>query len=213
MKLLVKPTAVADVLKPQGCTNLKLRQLTRRVSQHYDLALAKTGLKTTQYSLLSHVVKLGPIRAVDLAGVMHMSTSTLSRNLQPLVAAGWVTLGPGPDRRSRQAMLTDAGRALRVQDLKYPERFAVKLRELLDLHNHVLTTYLGSRDMAWDAKLGDLSLAASYDEVDPRNTSVGTRKALMPLAPCASVPVRANTTATSAWSAREMEVFSPLMTK
>jgi adenylosuccinate synthase len=37
-----------------------------------------------------------------------------------------------------------ARRALRVQDLKYPERFATKLKELLDLHNHVLTTYLGS---------------------------------------------------------------------
>lgn len=37
-----------------------------------------------------------------------------------------------------------ARRALRVQDLKFPERFAAKLRELLDLHNHVLTTYLGS---------------------------------------------------------------------
>ncbi len=37
-----------------------------------------------------------------------------------------------------------ARRALRVQDLKYPERFASKLRELLDLHNHLLTTYLGS---------------------------------------------------------------------
>ena len=37
-----------------------------------------------------------------------------------------------------------ARRALRVQDLKYPERFAAKLRVLLDLHNHVLSTYLGS---------------------------------------------------------------------
>ena len=37
-----------------------------------------------------------------------------------------------------------ARRALRVQDLKFPERFAHKLRELLDLHNHVLSTYLGS---------------------------------------------------------------------
>ena len=37
-----------------------------------------------------------------------------------------------------------ARRALRVQDLKYPERFAAKLRELLDLHNHILTTYLRS---------------------------------------------------------------------
>jgi adenylosuccinate synthase len=37
-----------------------------------------------------------------------------------------------------------ARRALRVQDLKYPDRFAAKLKELLALHNHVLTTYLGS---------------------------------------------------------------------
>jgi adenylosuccinate synthase len=37
-----------------------------------------------------------------------------------------------------------ARRALRVQDLKHPERFAAKLRELLDLHNHTLTTYLGA---------------------------------------------------------------------
>jgi adenylosuccinate synthase len=37
-----------------------------------------------------------------------------------------------------------ARRALRVQDLKHPERFAAKLSELLDLHNHVLTTFLGS---------------------------------------------------------------------
>ena len=37
-----------------------------------------------------------------------------------------------------------ARRALRVQDLKYPERFAAKLKDLLDLHNHVMTTFLGA---------------------------------------------------------------------
>lgn len=46
-----------------------------------------------------------------------------------------------------------ARRALRVQDLKHPERFATKLRELLELHNHALTTYLGSAEMQWDAAL------------------------------------------------------------
>jgi adenylosuccinate synthase len=35
-----------------------------------------------------------------------------------------------------------ARRALRVQDLKHPERFAAKLRELLDLHNFALRGYL-----------------------------------------------------------------------
>src|SRR5574343_464073 len=46
-----------------------------------------------------------------------------------------------------------ARRALRVQDLRYPERFATKLRELLALHNHALSTYLGSADLAWDATM------------------------------------------------------------
>ena len=63
-----------------------------------------------------------------------------------------------------------ARRALRVQDLKHPERFANKLRELLTLHNHVLTTFLGSREMVWDAKLaaymhnGEIQFDAVYDE-------------------------------------------------
>jgi len=46
-----------------------------------------------------------------------------------------------------------ARRALRVQDLKYPERFAQKLRELLDLHNHVLTTFLGAADQPFSEAL------------------------------------------------------------
>jgi len=37
-----------------------------------------------------------------------------------------------------------ARRALRVQDLKHPERFAAKLRELVDLHNFALGGYLKS---------------------------------------------------------------------
>ncbi|MFI5445638.1 adenylosuccinate synthase [Polaromonas sp. UC242_47] len=43
-----------------------------------------------------------------------------------------------------------ARRALRVQDLKYPERFATKLRELLDLHNYVLTGYLHAPAIDFD---------------------------------------------------------------
>jgi adenylosuccinate synthase len=63
-----------------------------------------------------------------------------------------------------------ARRALRVQDLKYPERFASKLRELLDLHNHVLTTYLGSARFEFGAMLkpymleGKVQFEAVYKE-------------------------------------------------
>ena len=43
-----------------------------------------------------------------------------------------------------------ARRALRVQDLKHPERFAAKLRVLLELHNHVLTQVLGAPAIDFD---------------------------------------------------------------
>jgi DNA-binding MarR family transcriptional regulator len=101
--------------QPQGCTNFKLRQLMRRVAQHYDLEVAKAGLRTTQYSLLSHVLKLGPIRPGDLARAMAMDASTLTRNLKPLIAAGWVELAAGADGRSRSVTITPAGRDKRAE--------------------------------------------------------------------------------------------------
>ena len=102
-------------LKPQGCTNFKLRQLLRRVAQHYDAEVGKTGLKTTQYSLLSHVFKLGPLRPGDLAHAMKVDASTLTRNLKPLVSAGWLVLAPGSDGRSRLVSITDSGREKRAE--------------------------------------------------------------------------------------------------
>ena len=100
--------------QPRGCTHFQLRQLMRRVSQHYDLELAKCGLKTTQYSLLAHIVKLGPVRPGDLASAMTMEPSTLTRNLKPLIAAGWVALTDGSDGRSRCVTITEAGRNKRA---------------------------------------------------------------------------------------------------
>jgi DNA-binding MarR family transcriptional regulator len=117
MSPALRPEADKDALapRPQGCTNLKLRQLMRRVAQRYDAEVGQVGLKGTQYSLLSYVVRLGPIRPVDLAARMNVDASTLSRNLRPLVAAGWVTLEAGEDARSRLVQATDAGREKRAE--------------------------------------------------------------------------------------------------
>ena len=100
---------------PLGCSSFKLRQLSRRVSQHFDHIVGAAGLKTTQYSLLSHVMRLEPVRPGDLAAEMEMDASTLTRNLQPLVKLGWLEIGPGDDGRSRFVTLTDAGRDKRAE--------------------------------------------------------------------------------------------------
>jgi DNA-binding MarR family transcriptional regulator len=98
-----------------GCTNFKLRQLTRRVTHEYDREVSKAGLKTTQYSLLSCVLKLGPVRPGDLARAMTMDASTMTRNVKPLIAAGWLELAAGADGRTRTLTITPAGREKRTE--------------------------------------------------------------------------------------------------
>jgi DNA-binding MarR family transcriptional regulator len=85
------------------------------VTRHYDAYIAATGLKNSQYALLAHVVQLGPIRPTDLAQRMRLEASTLTRNLQPLLAQGWLRQGPGEDARSRLIEVTSTGRAKRAE--------------------------------------------------------------------------------------------------
>jgi len=120
-----------DHRAPRGCTSFKLRQLTRRVSQHYDRVVASCGLKTTQYSLLSHIGRLGPVRPSDLAAAMAMDASTLTRNLQPLLEHGWAAIGPGVDGRSRLVTLTAKGRAKRGEAQRAWKRAQLALNDQL----------------------------------------------------------------------------------
>jgi DNA-binding MarR family transcriptional regulator len=118
-------------VKPRGCTNLKLRQFSRLVSRHYDAYVAPTGLKNTQYSLLSHVALAGSIRPSDLAQRMRIDASTLTRNLQPLIAQGWLVLGPGEDARSRLVSVTESGRAKRAEGQRAWKQAQLALNERL----------------------------------------------------------------------------------
>jgi len=130
---VTEPAAAHPPRKPQGCTNLQLRQLTRRVSQRYDAEMAHIGLKTTQYSLLSYVVKLGPIRPADLAHAMSMEPSTLTRNLKPLIASGWVELAAGCDGRSRSISATPTGREKRAEAQRHWKHAQDRLNQTLGM--------------------------------------------------------------------------------
>lgn len=108
-----------DDLEPQTCTNARLRQFTRLVTCHYELHLRAIGIRNTQLALLSHVIVLGPIRPGDLARRMQMDESTLTRNVQLLVAKGWLVVGEGSDARSRLIHITNAGRTKRAEGQRH----------------------------------------------------------------------------------------------
>ena len=122
------------ILAPaRGCTNFKLKQLTRRVTRHYERFMEGAGLKITQFSLLSHVVALGPVGAGELAARMGLGPSSLTRNLQPLVDRGWLETRPGVDARSRIVAATAAGLAQRALAQKAWKRAQLALNEQLGL--------------------------------------------------------------------------------
>jgi DNA-binding MarR family transcriptional regulator len=100
---------------PAGCSNMKLRRLTRLASRHYDAYLNECGLKTTQYSLLAAVADRGPLGQGELARLLSLDASTLTRNLRPLVDSGLLSVDAGVDARSRLVAVTDAGRDKRQQ--------------------------------------------------------------------------------------------------
>lgn len=104
-----------DRAQPFGsrCSHLQLRRLTRLVSRHYDGHLAACGLKTTQYTLLMAVAAHGPLQQSELARILSVDASTLTRNLRPLVEQGMLEVDKGEDGRSHQVRITPAGLALR----------------------------------------------------------------------------------------------------
>jgi len=51
------------------------------------------------------------VETIALAARMRLDASRLMRKLQPLVAQGWLNIGPGEDPPSRSVTLTDAGGA------------------------------------------------------------------------------------------------------
>ena len=106
-----KHTEPAAGVDPTPCNCLAIRQAARHISQLYDQHLAEVGLRTTQYSILSKLGRLGAMPISKLAATMVMERTALSRAIGPLERDGLVKVGAGPDGRTRSVKLTPTGQA------------------------------------------------------------------------------------------------------
>jgi DNA-binding MarR family transcriptional regulator len=113
------------------CLCNALRQATRSVSRLYDKELRGVGLRTTQYSLLRRLNYAGEVRQRDLGGLTSLDETTLTRNLRPLIDAGWVAIRAGEDRREKFIRLTKAGAAKLHKARPAWERAQERLRSRL----------------------------------------------------------------------------------
>jgi DNA-binding MarR family transcriptional regulator len=101
------------------------------VSRLYDDELRGVGLRTTQLSLLQRLRHAGEVRQRDLGALTSLDETTLTRNLRPLLDAGWVAVAPGEDRREKLIRLTDAGSAKLREARPAWERAQARLRSRL----------------------------------------------------------------------------------
>lgn len=99
----------SDLSATAMCTSFNLRKAARAVTQFYDEALKGSGLKSTQFSLLSMAVASGGAPISRLADEMAMDRTTLTRNLKPLEDAGLIRVESGADRRVRRVVVTPEG--------------------------------------------------------------------------------------------------------
>ncbi|MCJ9754407.1 MarR family winged helix-turn-helix transcriptional regulator [Neorhizobium sp. BETTINA12A] len=95
------------------CSNTAVRRASRHLGQLYEDAMGDTGLKGTQFSLISQIAGSNQPTLKNLAEAMVMDLSALGHTLKPLIRDGLVELVPDPqDRRAKRVRLTETGAAI-----------------------------------------------------------------------------------------------------
>lgn len=107
-----------------------MKRAGRAVCHLYDLVLAPTQLRATQFTVLRTIAEAGEIAHCDLARQLSASRETFSRRLASASRNGWVSMRLGPGQR-RVYKLTDEGLRVLRQATPYWERAQNRLRREL----------------------------------------------------------------------------------
>ena len=116
-----KEATVREVVRlPCGCANL--RRAARVITRLYDAALRPSGLGVAQFTLLQALNTAPGMSQKQLASLLEIDSTTLTRTLEPLRRAGWLRSTAGDDRREVHLALTAAGKRVYRRALPYWER-------------------------------------------------------------------------------------------
>jgi len=96
----------------QQCHAVRIRILMRMITKLYDKALRPLDVRVTQVNVLAAISALGSTKAMELARVLCLEKSSISRDLDRLFEKGWVSQELQRDGRSVVLDLTPSGEAL-----------------------------------------------------------------------------------------------------
>jgi DNA-binding MarR family transcriptional regulator len=98
-----------QLARTRNCTCSALRRATRAVTAHYETHFRGSGLRGTQFTILSVLAQAGPLPMTRLAELQGVERTTLTRNLTVLARRGLVAWTGETDGRVRKALLTKFG--------------------------------------------------------------------------------------------------------
>ncbi len=127
------------------CIAVRLRLLNRVVTNFYDDALRPLGLKVSQLNILIVTARLGLARPAQVCDMLHLDTSTLSRNVERMRAKGWLEVVPGEDARTQPFRLTAQGKRLLAKAVPAWEQAQQQASELLGEDGVALLTKTASK--------------------------------------------------------------------
>jgi DNA-binding MarR family transcriptional regulator len=93
------------------CACLAARARARLLTRLFDAHLRPHGLRSTQFSVLAALAQTGPILLGDLADLLGLERTTLTRGVAILEERGLVETVPAADARTRPLGITRAGEA------------------------------------------------------------------------------------------------------
>lgn len=125
-----KPTDSIDTIS-RTCIAVRLRLLNRVITNLYDDALRPLGLKVSQLNILIVTAKLGLARPAQVCDILQLDASTLSRNVKPLQAHGWLEVVEEEDARAQPFRLTPQGKRLIEKAVRAWEAAQRQATELL----------------------------------------------------------------------------------
>jgi len=111
---MAKPNETMALVKTRArdCIAVRVRLLSRMVTQIYDAAMKPFGVKLNQMTILSLVYLKGEIGLEALGRRLRMEKSTASRNIERLRNAGWLDVVPAASGNRKVLRVTPAGEAL-----------------------------------------------------------------------------------------------------
>ncbi len=96
-------------IRARQCIAVRIRMLSRMITNIYDSAMNPFGIKLNQMSILSLVYLGGEVGYDTLCKRLKMEKSTASRNIERMRKQGWIEVVPAQDERRKLLKVTPTG--------------------------------------------------------------------------------------------------------